>query len=105
MIKMRNGLKRRFEKMEANIAAINELYSATNDNEITEGRLFDYLLLHPMGYINEINSSIMNSAIAEKYFRMGYITKGVDSDFQQQYRLTAFGLSQIELATSLSLLS
>ena len=87
------------------MAAINELYYAANDNEITEERLFDYLLLHPMGYIDKINSSIMNSAVAEKYFRMGYITKGVNSDFQQQYRLTSFGLSQIKLATSLSLLS
>lgn len=105
MKKMRSSLKREFEKIEAEMAAINELYYAANGNEITKERLFDYLLLHPIGYINESNSNIMNSAIAEKYFRMGYITKGVDSDFVQQYRLTSFGLSQIELATSLSLLS
>ena len=105
MKKMSNSLKRRFEEIEAKMAAINELYYAANGNEITKERLFDYLLLHPIGYIDESNSSIMNSAIAEKYFRMGYITKGVNSDFMQQYRLTSFGLSQIELATSLSLLS
>ena len=86
------------------MAAIDALYYAANDDEITEERLFDYLLLHPIGYIEE-NNTIMNSAIAEKYYRMGYITKGVDGDFKQQYRLTSFGLSQIELAMSLLLLS
>lgn len=105
MEKMRIGLKRKYEKMEANMAAIDQLYYAANDDEITEERLFDYLLLHPVGYINESNSVVLNSAIAEKYYRMGYITKGVDGEFKQQYRLTAFGLSQIELAMSLSLLS
>lgn len=105
MKRMSNGLKRKFEEIEAKMAVINALYYGANGDEITEERLFDYLLLHPIGYIDKNNDSIMNSAIAEKYFRMGYITKGVDSDFKQQYRLTSFGLSQIELASSLSLLS
>lgn len=104
MKNMSIGLKRKYKKMEANMAAIDALYYAANDDEITEERLFDYLLLHPIGYIEE-NNTIMNSAIAEKYYRMGYITKGVDGDFKQQYRLTSFGLSQIELAMSLLLLS
>jgi hypothetical protein len=99
------GLKRKYKKIEANMAAIDQLYYAANDDEITEERLFDYLLLHPIGYIDENNSAIMNSSIAEKYYRMGYLTKGVDGNFKQQYRLTSFGLSQIELAMSLLLLS
>lgn len=100
----KNGLRRKFEEMEANMKIITDLYYAANGDEVTEERLFDYLLLHPSGYIEEDNA-IMNSAIAEKYYRMGYITKGVDGCLKQQYRLTSFGLSQIELAQSLSLLS
>lgn len=98
------GLERKYKKMEANMMKINELYGTTDDGVVTEKRLFDYLLLHPSGYINDSNSKILNSAVAEKYFRMGYITKGVSGEFKQQYRLTTFGLSQIELAMSLSML-
>lgn len=98
------GLKRKLQKMNDNMTAINKLYYAANTNEITEERFFEYLLLHPTGYIKK-NDPIMDSPIAEKYYRMGYITKGLDVHFRQQYRLTSFGLSQIELAMSLSLLS
>lgn len=104
MKKMSRCLTKKYEEMEANMKVISDLYNAANGDEITEERLFDYLLLHPSGYIEEKNV-IMNSAIAEKYYRMGYITKGIDSHLKQQYRLTSFGLSQIELAMSLSLLS
>lgn len=97
------GLKKKIQKMEENMETISKLYSS-EDDEVTEERLFDYLLLHPTGYIDKKNV-IMNSAVAEKYYRMGYITKGVGDDFRQQYRLTSFGLSQIELAMSLILLS
>jgi len=104
MEKTRGSLMRKYKEMEANMNEISELYHETNGDEITEENLFDYLLLHPSGYIDEDNA-IMNSAIAEKYYRMGYVTKGVDGHLKQQYRLTSFGLNQIEFAMSLSLLS
>lgn len=103
MKKINFGLKKKIQKMEENMVTISNLYSS-EDDEVSEERLFDYLLLHPTGYIDKKNV-IMNSAVAEKYYRMGYITKGVGDDFRQQYRLTSFGLSQIELAMSLILLS
>jgi hypothetical protein len=98
------GSKKKLKKMQTNITEINKLYYNANTDEITEERLFEHLLLHPTGYIDK-DDIIMNSPIANKYYRMGYITKGIDIHFKQQYRLTSFGLSQIELAMSLSLLS
>ena len=96
------GLRNKFKKMEANMSEINELYHSTNKNKITEEHLFEYLLLHPTGYTD---NPIMKSPAAQKYFRMGYIKKGVNDSFKEQYKLTSFGLEQIELAMSLSLLS
>lgn len=83
---------------------INKLYYVGDNNKYTEEYLLFYLFLHPSGFIEDADP-VMKSPIAEKYFRMGYITKGLNGLLKQQYRLTSFGLKQIENAMVLSALS
>ena len=72
----------------------------------TERDLIYYLYLNPTGdMLAAGDSSIMNSSIAKKYFEIGILTKGVSDEMSSQYRLTAFGRSQIKNALDLEMLS
>lgn len=72
----------------------------------TERDLIYYLYLNPTGDMPAAgDSSIMNSSIAKKYFEIGILTKGVSDEMSSQYRLTAFGRSQIKNALDLEMLS
>lgn len=70
---------------------------------VSKENLFDYLLLNPAGYVDEA-SKILESPIADKYYKMGYLTKGVNENMRAQYRLTSFGQGQIENARTLTIL-
>lgn len=70
----------------------------------TERDLIYYLYLNPVGSIDSSNKKIMQSPIADQYFRMGILTNGVGDGLSSQYRLTAYGRNQIKNALDLEML-
>lgn len=92
-----NDLQEELKKKESNVGL-------EDCEPLTEDQLFDFLLLNPLGYVDDETKEIIQSDIAEKYYRMGYLTKGVSQNMKPQYRLTAFGLKQIKNAQALTIL-
>jgi hypothetical protein len=99
-----DNLSKEIDQITNNIA---QQYNLDSPKTITEKDLIYHLYLNPIGYIDdpEDKDKIMQSPIADKYFRMGIITKGVNVQMEQQYRLTDFGRSQIKNAIDLEILS
>ncbi len=101
--------EKRLSKLQEISEEIDQLIAnnAQNDNAnssktFTERELLYYLYLNPTG---KYDVDIMKSPIAQSYFEVGILTKGVSDGMESQYRLTSLGRDQIKNALTLEMLS
>ena len=106
-------VQRRQEKRLSNLQKISEEIdkliadnaqngNANSSKTFTERELLYYLYLNPTG---TYEVDIMKSPIAQSYFEVGILTKGVSDGMESQYRLTSLGRDQIKNALTLEMLS
>lgn len=100
---IRSRREKEISELRKNISEFETHLNFGKSQYVSKENLFDYLLLNPAGYIDEA-SEILESPIADKYYKMGYLTKGVNDNMRAQYRLTSFGQGQIENARTLAIL-